>query len=1044
MDLLESVAIFLSYLSAFLATYVALIAWQLRSSSWARPFAMMMMGLSVWSLTSALELGTQVSSTARLWRTLQLVGSAVMPVAWFVFAVRYSGMDRSLSSNRRRALYLIPFVTIALAATNELHGWVWQPLSEGGAPLPRWTTIGYWYGVQVAYSLLVVGAGGLLLWKMLWKMHREQRWRRMIIVLGATLPVVGLLLALLGAGSITGPVLLPAFLLSGVASLSWTVTGQQILDLVPIARQTVFSSMPDGVMVVNNQDRLVEINPAAQRIIGRLAKDVLGKRIVEVIPQWRDLWYEAVVNGELQTSLDIHVEFEWRIFDMRISPVYAKGRHFTGRLIILRDITEHKRSENELIERRKLVEKLVAVARATTEGSSLQATLQNALDVTASLTGAEYGSLFLLDSGGRVTHSILARGATAPGSRRKIVGTVMDDGLAGWVVRNRTTALLHDALEDERWVTFPDQPYTARSVLVVPITSGDSVPGVLTLQHSEPGSFDAEDEALLRAASDQMALALHKAQLYEEQIQLARRQQMLFETLKTVGRHLEPTTVLHLATETIARQTNWSAVGILVAEHGRSNMEMRAGAGLLANFEGKQFSNRLGDHARALATKQTFHRITLEPGERVDEEFSFLRSAIFVPFRNGQDQPGILVVGNEGTASFDDDEILLAESLAEVVGMTMTNAQLFQAVADEHSRLQALIEASRDGVILVSNRGHILFLNHMALGIVGLDDEPVDWLYRPLRDLFTSLGSAAPKLLELLQVETRRREEDDSGIGEGEILVNDRFLRWQNLPVRTEKATVGRLIVLEDVSRGRALQRLRDDLTHTMVHDLRNPLNIVSGSLQMVSDGLSKGAPTIELRKVLDIASQSTGRMLHLVNGILDISRLESEQVPLNPRPLDVTDLINRVLAAQQSLAVQRKITLSSPNGASADTIPVVHADAELIERVLQNLVGNAIKFTPRGGDINVKTTHNAESNLVHVHVRDTGPGIPADVQEQLFEKFATGLQEEKGAGLGLAFCRMAVEAHGGKIWAENNRDVGASFHFTLPAPASVEQNAGE
>jgi PAS domain S-box-containing protein len=948
-------------------------------------------------------------------------------------------MEQWLSPGRRQALFLIPVLTILLAATNDLHGWIWVPVPQGTTALPQWSSIGYWYVVQVGYSLLVVGAGVLLIWKMLWRMHREQRWRRMIIVLGATTPVVGLLLGLSGAGTTAGPILMPTFLLVGVASLSWTVAGQQILDLVPIARQTVLSSMPDGVLVVNNQDRLVEINPAAQRIIGPSAEQALGQRIVEVIPQWRDLWYRAIVNGELQTSLDVRIEDEWRIFDLRISPVYAKGRHLTGRLIILRDITDHKRNENELIERRKLVEKLVAVARATTEGSSLQATLQNALDVTTSLTGAEYGSLFLLDSGGRVTHSILARGATAPGSRRKIVGTVMDDGLAGWVVRNRKTVLLHDTLEDERWVTFPDQPYTARSVLVVPITSGDTVPGVLTLQHSQPGTFDAEDEALLRAASDQMALALHKAQLYEEQIQFARRQQMLFEALKTVGRHLEPTTVLHLATETIARQTNWSAVGILVAENDGSDLKMRAGAGPLASHEGKYFSGKRGDHARPLATKKTFHRISFEPGEKGRRAFPFLQSAIFVPFRYGQDQPGILVVGNESAASFDDDDILLAESLAEVVGMTMTNAQLFQAVADEHSRLQALIEASRDGVILVSDTGRILFLNHMALKVAGISDEPVDWLFRPLRDLFTSLGAAAPRLLELLQVETQRRHEDDSGIGEGEIVVNDRFLHWQNLPVRTEQATVGRLIVLEDVSRERALQRLRDDLTHTMVHDLRNPLNIVSGSLQMVSHGLTNDTPTTELRKVLDIASQSTSRMLHLVNGILNISRLESEQVPLNPRPLEMPALVERVLTAQQSLAADKEITLSGQNGVAADGIPVLQADPELIERVLQNLIGNAIKFTPHGGEIAVNTTHTANPNLVSVQVRDTGPGIPADIQEQLFEKFVTGLQEAKGAGLGLAFCRMAVEAHGGKIWAENNQGAGASFYFTLPVPNSEE-----
>jgi signal transduction histidine kinase len=114
--------------------------------------------------------------------------------------------------------------------------------------------------------------------------------------------------------------------------------------------------------------------------------------------------------------------------------------------------------------------------------------------------------------------------------------------------------------------------------------------------------------------------------------------------------------------------------------------------------------------------------------------------------------------------------------------------------------------------------------------------------------------------------------------------------------------------------------------------------------------------------------------------------------------------------------------------------LPPVIVDAELIGRVLQNLIGNAIKFTPPGGSIRVSAQADAaDTRHLVVSVSDSGPGLPAEVQARLFQKFVRGTGPGRGSGLGLAFCRLAVEAHGGRIWADSTPDQGSSFHFTLP-----------
>lgn len=1029
----ETLVILLSYLAAFLATSMALVAWQRSAFNWTRPFAVMMMALAQWSLALALELSSVTLEAMRGWRMLQIVGSSFMPVAWFVFAARYTGNDGLVSGNKRRLLYAVPIATILLAFTNSSHSFLWESWASISGSQELNVSYGTWYEIQVYYSCALALAGATIFWRTLSQARREQRWHTLAMICGVVMPLLGYLLQVSGRILVEQQNLLPYFLLASASILAWAVRHQQILELVPIARQTVLSNMTDGVLVVNNQDRLVEINPAAERIIDRVADDIVGQRIVELMPQWSELWYEAVIKGEVQTEIDLAVEGQERCYDLRLSPVYTRSGHFTGRLIVLRDITAHKKTQNELDARRQLSENLVAVARATAEDSSLQATLQNALDVTTGLTGAEYGSLFLLDSGGRVTHSILARGKTAPGSRHKIVGTVMDKGLAGWVVRHRKPALLADTNDDDRWVTFPDQPYTARSVLVVPITSGADVPGVLTLQHSQSGYFDEEDEALLRAASDQMALALHKAQLYDEQLQLARRQQTLYEALKTVGRHLEPGTVVHLATETIARLTGWPAVGILVPSQDEEYLILKAGNGVLAECEGDLFKVGNGQPGRAFMSGHTRRRLATDPEEFDHDGLSVLRNAIFVPLQHAQRRLGLLVVGMDVMAALDDEDILLAESLAETVSLAMTNAQLFKVVADEHSRLQALVESSRDGIILVGNRREILFLNHKAIELLGLDDEPEEWGYRPLIELFASLEEQVAPLVSIVQAETLRAEQDPLDEGEGEIEIRKRVLRWQNLPVRTENTAVGRLIVLQDVSNERALQRIRDDLTHTMVHDLRNPLNVVSGSLELIHKTI---APTLgkDTTQLLGIARYSIDRMLHLVNGILSISRLESGKLPLKCSELDMPSLIDQVLTMQRPLASEKDLQLAQArNGTEQAALPSVYVDVEMVERVLHNLVSNAIKFTPSGGRVSVQATRDANGDMLRVAVRDSGAGVPTDIREQLFEKFVTGVQAEKGSGLGLAFCRMAVEAHGGSIWVDSEPEQGATFFFTLP-----------
>jgi signal transduction histidine kinase len=240
----------------------------------------------------------------------------------------------------------------------------------------------------------------------------------------------------------------------------------------------------------------------------------------------------------------------------------------------------------------------------------------------------------------------------------------------------------------------------------------------------------------------------------------------------------------------------------------------------------------------------------------------------------------------------------------------------------------------------------------------------------------------------------------------------------------------GHLIVLYDVTDERAIEQLREDMTHTMVHDLRNPLSSITSALEMITEGMMGDVPPEQL-ELLQIAQHSAHRMLELVNSILDVSRLESGRMPLKRRTLNLAGLVDESLKAQAALANERNIRLENNVPAS---LPPAWADANMIGRVLQNLIGNAVKFTPAGGLVRVAASREkqAQHGQLVVQVSDTGLGIPPEIQSRLFQKFVSGRQPERGSGLGLAFCKLALEAHGERIWVESTPGQGATFSFSL------------
>ncbi len=347
---------------------------------------------------------------------------------------------------------------------------------------------------------------------------------------------------------------------------------------------------------------------------------------------------------------------------------------------------------------------------------------------------------------------------------------------------------------------------------------------------------------------------------------------------------------------------------------------------------------------------------------------------------------------------------------------------------EEQLRLEsAALQAAANAVIITDREGRILSANPAFTMLTGYLEEEV-----------------YGKNLSVL----RSGEHDDAfykklwdTILKGNIWHGEIVNRRKNGNLYTEEMTIAPvrnsndrithfIAVKQDISDRKALERMRDDLTRTIVHDLRNPLTALLTSLKVLENGVDQRGEAAEEQKIttLALAVQNARRMASLVDAILEHSRLENGELPLQRVRISLHSLAAEAIHMQSPLMTARKVQIINQ---VPEDLPLISIDAQIIGRVLQNLLDNALKFSPPGELVTIEAQLSDDGGAVQVRVVDCGPGFPPRLRERLFQRFAAG--DERGSGLGLSFCRLAVEAHQGSIWVEGSDGQGARIAFQLP-----------
>lgn len=238
-------------------------------------------------------------------------------------------------------------------------------------------------------------------------------------------------------------------------------------------------------------------------------------------------------------------------------------------------------------------------------------------------------------------------------------------------------------------------------------------------------------------------------------------------------------------------------------------------------------------------------------------------------------------------------------------------------------------------------------------------------------------------------------------------------------------------MILQDVTRLRRFNELKDDLVATVAHEFRTPLTSLRMAVHLCLEGIV-GAINDKQTELLHAAREDCERLQSFVDDLLDLARLQAGKVAMRKVSLPISDLAEGAIAEQRMVAQQHKVTLRSE--LSPQLPEAIAVDPERLGLVFGNLIGNAIRHTPECGAVTLRVRTTSIKNTVRFEIQDTGPGIPQEYQHLIFQKFFRIPGSAAGAaGLGLSIAKEIVEAHGGEIGVESKESLGSTFYFTLP-----------
>lgn len=613
------------------------------------------------------------------------------------------------------------------------------------------------------------------------------------------------------------------------------------------------------------------------------------------------------------------------------------------------------------------------------------------------------------------------------------------------------------------------------SCMAVPVKTSDTTLGVVLLDNfNTPAAFSEADIALVESLTQQTALTLENARLYEESRRLneelerrvverteeLEREHQFTQTLLRISTELSSSLdldmVLNRSLETLNEVTGGEQSTIVIIRPPEEYLIYRAGSGIheAPPTGGRISTLKVGEGLAGWVVKH--RKPVVVPDLLVDERWkkdhgitTVYRSAISVPLTVGADALGCLLIYHREPNHFRDSQIDAIQAVANQFAVTINNGELFRLIRDqaedlgkhlraqqiEASRSTAMLEGVADGVLVTDNNSVITLFNDAAETILKLKREQV--IGKSLDEFIGLFGGAAQSWMGTI----REWSTDLTAQHEGTMyserinLEDGRVISIHLAPVSDPKEFLGTVSIFRDITHEVEVDRLKSEFVATVSHELRTPMTPIKGYVEFLLMG---GAGDLNEQQIqfLDIIKSNIDRLSTLVNDLLDVSRIEAGKVALSFQPINIMELLEEATenVLQQAEEDDRPVKFEINN---PKDLPSVYGDIDRVRQILSNLLDNAYKYAPPGSKITINV--NKGDAEIQLDIRDEGIGIFPDEHERIFERFYRGenhlVMATPGTGLGLSIVKELVEMHDGRIWVTSSGvpDEGSTFSFTLP-----------
>lgn len=388
----------------------------------------------------------------------------------------------------------------------------------------------------------------------------------------------------------------------------------------------------------------------------------------------------------------------------------------------------------------------------------------------------------------------------------------------------------------------------------------------------------------------------------------------------------------------------------------------------------------------------------------------------------------------------------LGQLAASYNSMAERLKESYHRLSIEQQRDIAMLQSMGEGLVAINSDEQIVLINPAAITLLGLsnDTSPLNKVFHEAYQLYDKddkLNQPLPVDQRPFSIAIRTGQPVDGVFSYHREDGNAYLVNVVVAPVRVGEKAAGAIMVLRNVTKEKEIDRMKTEFISLASHQLRTPLSAIKWFTEMLISG-DAGKLQSEQLEFISSIDESNERMIALVNGLLNISRIESGRIVVAPKPTDLRELVGGIVTDLKAMTEAKQQTLII---SVHQDLPMINVDPQLIGQVYMNLLTNAIKYTPKGGEISVFISKKVDT--VISQVTDNGYGIPIGQQNRIFQKFFRAANAAKvetdGTGLGLYLIKAIVESSGGKIWFESEEGKGTTFWFTIPL-SGMKQKEGE